>query len=385
MPRFLPVVTIILALSVAACSQGAPGPSLGVGAPAALPTPTTVPLTGEAKKEITLVKSVRPALESLSAAVKKSDLVAAKAAYEAYDAGWNGTEVYTNVRNRNLYNQIEVELQKKVEEMLDEPQPKYEQIAPLVDQMLGKYDEIIALSQAGPALNPLFDDVAAIRLVRSHLRLVNPALKANNPAKAKAHFASFKDKWDDVEDKIKARSADAYKDIEDAMGKADQALKPDRPSTQDASPAVDALTARYNFGLALVNAAARGADGRPCCGPNDVQAAATLDGMQADLKASFTAWQAGKYDEAGQLAKRAIDERFPAVAEPLKAKSAGANLKTPLDAYAGLAGQQGDAGKVRDANRAAVEAAAVAQQTLAGQWWTDPAFQNALKQARGSG
>ena len=49
------------------------------------------------------------------------------------------------------------------------------------------------------------------------------------------------------------------------------------------------------------------------------------------------------------------------------------------------AGQQGDSGKVQDANRAAVEATAIAQQTLAGQWWTDPAFQNALTQARGSG
>ena len=80
MPRFLPVVTIILALAGAACSQGGTGLNLGIGAPAALPTPTTVPLTGEAKKEIILVKAVRPALESLSAAVKKGDQIAKRMA-----------------------------------------------------------------------------------------------------------------------------------------------------------------------------------------------------------------------------------------------------------------------------------------------------------------
>ena len=44
--------------------------------------------------------------------------------------------------------------------------------------MLMKYDEAITMVEKGEPLNPLFDDVARLRIVRSNLREVVPALMA---------------------------------------------------------------------------------------------------------------------------------------------------------------------------------------------------------------
>ncbi len=66
----------------------------------------------------------------------------------------------------------------------------------------------------------------------------------------------------------------------------------------------------------------------------------------------------------------------------LQAK-AGADVapKKALDAYMVSAGQAGDAKTATAANKAAVEAVAIAQQAVVGQFWTDPKFQEAFQQA----
>src|SRR5260370_384181 len=80
-------------------------------------------------------------------------------------------------------------------------------------------DAAIKLSEAGPALSPLFDDVTALRVVRAELRKVGPALKANDMAAVRAAYEAFDKRWDDVEELIKLRSMTAYREIEDAMKK----------------------------------------------------------------------------------------------------------------------------------------------------------------------
>ena len=46
------------------------------------------------------------------------------------------------------------------------------------------------VAKAAP-LNPLYDDVARLRIVRAHLREVIPALKAGDVAKARKSFDEF--------------------------------------------------------------------------------------------------------------------------------------------------------------------------------------------------
>jgi hypothetical protein len=70
------------------------------------------------------------------------------------------------------------------------------------------------------------------------------------------------------------------------------------------------------------------------------------------------------------------------VTATLQAKSgADAPLQKALDTYKGLAGQAGDAAAVRAANKAAIEAVAIAQQVVGGQFWLDPKFKDAYQQA----
>ena len=383
------LVSIACVLATACAAPPAPTPTPSkpaapTAAPTAIPTKlaaaaSTAPAASGSRKEVEYVRTPRPFVVATIDALKKNDLAAARKAMRDYDAAWNGVEVYVNVRSRELYNRIEVQDQKKLEEGLEAPQPKAAELLPIAEDMLAGYDEAIKLSETGPALSPLFDDVTALRVVRAELRKVGPALKANDLAAAKAAYEAFDKRWDDVEDLIKLRSPSAYREIEDAMRRAGAALKAAQPNPAEAGPLVDALIERYNYGLGLVNAAARGADvGKAAYAPDDVKAAVALGRVEAELRASLPLWEAGELGPAGEHARRAGNELFDAVAGPLKAKSADAPLKKALDGYVGLADKPGDAAKVRAAHKTAVEAVAVAQQSVVGQFWAEPKLHGAL-------
>ena len=68
--------------------------------------------------------------------------------------------------------------------------------------MLLKFDEAVSMFAKATPLNPLYDDVARLRIVRAHLREVTPALKAGNLAKARKSFEAFEDGWFNIEDFI---------------------------------------------------------------------------------------------------------------------------------------------------------------------------------------
>jgi hypothetical protein len=124
--------------------------------------------------------------------------------------------------------------------------------------MLAKYDEMIAFVSKAAPLNPLYDDVARLRIVRSHLREVNPALKAGNIAKARNSFMEFNDRWDSIEDLIKDRSADGYVAIESGMIKIEQALMADKPDAAAVTGLVNGVMGPYNAALAQVAKEASG-------------------------------------------------------------------------------------------------------------------------------
>ena len=120
--------------------------------------------------------------------------------------------------------------------------------------MAGTVREMV---EKGDALNPLFDDVARLRIAREGLRDVTPALKAGDFAKARKSYESFDHKWGGVEGLIKARSQDADSAITKDMAQIKQALAPEKPDVDQTNALVKDLTDKYNMVVADVTKDAR--------------------------------------------------------------------------------------------------------------------------------
>src|SRR6516225_7800083 len=174
--------------------------------------------------EVASIKAVRPILVSTLSAIRQGDVARAREILDSYDSAWNGIEVYINVRSKTLYEVLELDLQAKITKALDTSNPNLAQLASDAQAMLAKYDEVIDLVTNAPPLNPIYDDLARLRIVRAHLREVNPALKAGNLAKARKSFEAFEDGWFNIEDFGRAQSLDAYVAIESGMVQIEQAL-----------------------------------------------------------------------------------------------------------------------------------------------------------------
>ena len=201
---------------------------------------------GGERFEVSSIKAVRPTLVNTVAALKRGDVAGAKAAFDAYDSGWNGIEVYINTRSKELYNELELHLQADITKALNGPGPNTTAILTDAQALLAKFDEAVATIEKAAPLNPLYDDVARLRIVRAHLREVPPALKAGDVAKARKSFTAFDDKWDSIEDLIKARSQDAYTAIEKGLIDIERALMPDKPDVAQASALVSGVMDKYN-------------------------------------------------------------------------------------------------------------------------------------------
>ena len=196
--------------------------------------------------EITSVRAVRPTLVDTIAALQKRDVAAAKAAFGAYDSLWNGIEMYVNTRSKDMYDALEHVLQARIEKALNAPNPDVAALLADAQAMLVKYDEAIDMVAKAPPLNPLYDDIARLRIVRAHLREVIPALKAGNFDKARKSFAAFDATWDSIEDMVKAHSADDYVEIEKGMIEIEKTLMPDKPDVAAVTALVNGVMAKYN-------------------------------------------------------------------------------------------------------------------------------------------
>src|SRR6185436_3976144 len=95
-------------------------------------------------------------------------------------------------------------------------------------------------------------EVARLRIVRAHLREVNPALKNGDVAKARESFDTFNNSWDGIEDLVKARSREAYDAIEKGMIQIKRALMPANPDVDQVAPLVSAVMDKYNAIVAQV-------------------------------------------------------------------------------------------------------------------------------------
>ena len=126
--------------------------------------------------------------------------------------------------------------------------------------MIAKYDEAIDIVTKASPLNPLYDELARLRIVRTHLREVNPALRAGNIAKARMSFETFNDKWFDIEDFVRAQSLDAYVAIERGMLAVEDALlMTEKPDAAQVMGLVTLVMTPYNTIVAEVQRQARSA------------------------------------------------------------------------------------------------------------------------------
>jgi len=208
--------------------------------------------------EVTSIKAVRPTLVRTADALQKNNPKAAKEAFGDFDSAWNGIEVYINTRSPEMYNVLEREMQAKLTMVLSESSPNVPDALALAKAMLAKFDEAIAMVEKAQPLGPLYDDVARLRIVRAHLREVNPAMKAGDLAKARKSFGEFDEKWDSIEDLVKERDVKAYNTIEDGMTNIGLALKQAAPDAAKVQTLVSGVMDEYNKIVAQVSREARG-------------------------------------------------------------------------------------------------------------------------------
>jgi tetratricopeptide (TPR) repeat protein len=208
--------------------------------------------------EVSAVKAARPLLVDTLAAIQQGNVARAKEAFDAYDSAWNGIEVYINIRSRALYQILELELQAKISKALDAPRPDMASLLSDAQMMLAKYDEAIDIVTKAAPLNLIYDELARLRIVRAHLREVNPALKTGNIAKARKSFEAFNDKWFDIEDFVRAQSLDAYVAIERGMLAVEDALlMTEKPDVEQVTTLVTAVMTPYNAVVGEVQRQAR--------------------------------------------------------------------------------------------------------------------------------
>jgi hypothetical protein len=207
--------------------------------------------------EVSSIKAVKATLVETAAALQQGNIAKAKEAFDNYDSAWNGVEVYIGTRSKPMYDKIELDLQDRINKQLAAPMPDLTKLRADIQEMLAKYDEAIDMVSKGAPLNALYDDIARLRIERSHLREVIPALKAGNIAKARKSYEAFDAGWDPIEDLIKARSADAYVAVEKGMIQIEQALMADKPDVTQVTALVTAINTQYNAALAMVVKEAR--------------------------------------------------------------------------------------------------------------------------------
>jgi len=214
---------------------------------------------GAARFEVTSLRAVRPTIQTLIVDLQKKDQAAAKGDIEAFDAAWIGVEVYVNTRSMDMYNDIEHNWEAKLEKELSMPGADLAVALSDAQALLKSYDTMLDYVAKAPPLNSKFDDVARLRIERSHLRDVQNFLKAGGVADAKKAWTAFDDNWDNIEDLVKDRSRDAYDSIEKNMVTLEKQLMPVKPDAEMVNATIMANT-EYNKIVQQISKEARDAN-----------------------------------------------------------------------------------------------------------------------------
>jgi hypothetical protein len=215
---------------------------------------------GAARFEVTSLRAVRPTIQKLIADLQKKDQAAAKDDIEAFDAAWIGVEVYVNTRNMDMYNDIEHNWEAKLTKALSTPGADLAANLSDAQSLLKSYDAMLDYVGKAPPLNAKFDDVARLRIERSHLRDAQNFLKEGKVADAKKAWTAFDDNWDNIEDLVKDRSRDAYDSIEKNMVTLEKQLMPAKPDVEMVNATIIAINTDYNKIVQQITKEARDAN-----------------------------------------------------------------------------------------------------------------------------
>ncbi len=336
------------------------------------------PSTSSATKEVAELAALPPLIQRWQEAIARRDVQACVQAGEDYEAAWQAVEMYINYRSLPLYTDLEVDTQFAIDDGLKQPQPDWERLRELAEHLRQQTDVAIAFVSAQPALSPLFDDLVPLRAARSQLLISRDALAAGDVAKARSFFDKFTAGFPGVEGLIELRSSAAAAETKDACNAAAATFADPSATAADLTPLLATLLNRYGFGLNLVNAAARTATARKASITADDQMRLTqLNDVALGLKRSLPKFPADLFGaSAGGSTGPGSD--FAKVQPALESKAhlvhTAATLRSVLAAYAALvlAKPTPSVAQVAVANKTALEAVALAQQTLVGQFWTDP-------------
>jgi iron uptake system component EfeO len=120
------------------------------------------------------------------------------------------------------------------------------------------------------------NEVAALKNLDAQLTATGEALKKNDVEAAKTAYKKFDDGWYDVEDSVRGRSKDLYREIEDAMTKVGrELLRNEKPVVGEIVPALETLQQKYATAIKTVesSAASTSATKAPAISGADVTAA----------------------------------------------------------------------------------------------------------------
>jgi hypothetical protein len=334
-----------------------------------------------AVKEISNLKTILPFAQRWRDAIARRDLRAAIQAGEDYEAAWQAPETYINHRSLPLYTDIEVDTQFVIDDGLKQPQPDWPKLLRLADHLRQALEVAIAFISVQPALSPLFDDLVPLRGVRAQLLISRDALAAGDVTKARMFFNKFKADFPRVENLIKLRSTAAQQETKDALNTAAAKFADSNATAADLTPLVATLLNRYGYGVNLVNAAARASDlHKTTCTDADKTALTQLNDVAVGLKQSLPKFPGDLPGAAAGGATgpgSAFAKIQPALESKARLVNTAATLRSALAAYSALVLSipRPSTAQVAAANKTALEAVALAQQTFVGQFWTDPTLQ----------
>ncbi len=318
-------------------------------------------------KEVATLKSLAPFISEWKGAITKKNVVAAKQAAEKYEAKWQGLEVYINHRSLPFYRDMEIDTQFAIEDELEKEAPDFKLLTKHIAHLKYDLDAAIQMAKTGPVLSPLFDDLTTLRELRAKtLYVARTALNAEtlDVTKAKASFNAFKSEFPRVIPLIEVRSETAIDDIQTSLNLANAVF-----SNESATPAqlaeanVNVINA-YAFGVNLVNAAARTSNlTKLNINDTDKKNLTQLNVIKNALeKSSLTIGESGAGSE------------FAKLQVPLEALGRSINIvgtfRTALLNYdTAVKANPQDTAKIQNTRKLALEAVAITQQALVGQFW----------------
>lgn len=317
--------------------------------------------------EIKSLRSMAPYIARWQSAILKKDVARAQAAAEAYEARWQGLEVYINHRSLPLYRDMEIDTQFAIDAELQKEQPDFKLMKKLVIHLNQDLTAAIQMALTGPQLSPLFDDLDKLRSLRgSTLLVIRDKLGATEPdiAAAKAAYAAFKKGLPAVNALISFRSTEALADIQSAVASADSLFADPNATVEQLKAAYSIVNTSYGYGVNLLNAAAR---------TSLLSKTALTDADKNNLtklnqiKVALAAGSASAGDTGVSSSFAGLQSTLEGLGRSINAVG---TLRVALLAYNNaVQTTPSDTVAIAKAQKSALQAVALTEQALVGQFW----------------